>query len=93
MQCEQNWLRFPRSIKIDSIKRIINSENSLQINLHNHDVWTAVTETVSFGFNSEHTPIKAGITIDGNAPNSPKLKIIKFFADVAKIYKEYEKRI
>lgn len=68
---------------IKSLTKIQSSDN--QINLQSHDVCTAVTETVSSGFNSEHTPINAGITIDGNAPNSPKLKIIKFFAEVARI--------
>lgn len=61
--------------------------------LHNQDVCTAVTETVSSGFKSEQTPISEGMTMLGNAPNSPKLKIIKFFADVAKILKNRQRNI
>lgn len=51
--------------------------------LHNHEVWAAVTCSVSSGLSSLHTPISDGITMDGKAPNSPKLKMIKFLAVVA----------
>lgn len=55
-------------------------------NSPNHDVWAAVICTVSSGFKSPLIPSNDGITIDGNAANSPKLKIMKFFALAAKIY-------
>lgn len=41
--------------------------------------------TVSSGFNSVARPINDGITIAENAVNSPKLKMMKFFAVAAKI--------
>lgn len=53
--------------------------------LHSQEVSAAEIRRFSPGFKSWHTPINDGITIDGNAPNSPKLKIIKFFAHVARI--------
>lgn len=50
----------------------------------NHDVCAPVTRTVSSGFKSVARPSNDGITIALNAVNSPKLKIMKFFAVAAK---------
>lgn len=53
-------------------------------NVANHDVCAPVTRTISSGFNCAARPSNDGMTIAENAVNSPKLKMIKFFAVAAK---------
>lgn len=67
------------------LTELLNLERSNSNHSHNQDDSAAVIWSVSSGFNFLFNPINDGITMDGNAVNSPKLKMIRFFAAVAKI--------
>lgn len=54
------------------------------LTLHSHDVCSAVTWTLSSGFKCLLIPISDGITIDGNAANSPIFKTSTPFAHAPK---------
>lgn len=55
--------------------------------LPNHDAWTPVNCRNSYGLFSLFNPVRAGITIVGNAIDKPKSKSRKFFAVAANTYK------
>lgn len=56
---------------------------NVKISIPSHDAWTGVSVRYSSWLNAFGNPVRAGITIDGNATDKPRSRSRKFFTVLA----------